>query len=50
MSEEKIKLSCPACYSVYWADVAGLPDASAADSTIPYACPQCDHEESKVEE
>lgn len=47
---EKIKLSCPACHTVFWADAAGLPDGSTEGSIIPYACPECDHEEAEVEE
>jgi hypothetical protein len=50
MSENTTKLVCRSCKHVYWADIAGLPDASTEDSVIHNACPVCDHEEATIEE
>jgi Zn finger protein HypA/HybF involved in hydrogenase expression len=52
MDEKKVKLSCVACGTEYWAEGANYTPALDAPqgSLVPYACPICQHEESKVEE
>jgi hypothetical protein len=48
--EKKIKLSCSACDASYWAEAIDSPVDASPGSFVPYTCPVCDHEESKVEE
>ena len=50
--EKKVKLECGACGAEYWAeavDFAHSVDAPSG-SLIPYTCPVCNHDESKVKE
>lgn len=50
--EKKVKLGCGACGAEYWAEAINLAQStdSSPGSLIPYTCPVCNHEESKVKE
>ena len=48
--KDKKKLSCNACDATYWAESVGFPVGTETGSLVPYTCPVCNHEESKVEE
>jgi hypothetical protein len=50
MDEKKVKLSCVACGTEYWSETYSPALDAPGGSIVPYACPICDHEESKVEE
>ena len=50
--EKKVELECGACGASYWASAVnygGAVDAPGG-SLVPYTCPVCNHEESKVKE
>jgi hypothetical protein len=50
--KKKTKLSCGACGAEYWADAIDVVPSSdvSLGGVVPYVCPICNHEESKVEE
>jgi hypothetical protein len=50
--EKKVKLTCHVCDATYWADRVIFSEGAdvSPGSLVPYTCPVCNHEESKVEE
>ncbi len=52
MANKKIKLVCGACGADYWEEAVNFEPSidTQPGSLIPYTCPVCNHEESKVAE